>query len=57
MCRGRRLPIFVSHGRRRTCDLLGYIVLRGGKVLARSDPARRTVIWDGIEEQVTFMRE
>jgi len=33
------------------------LVLRGGKVVARSTPATRTVIWDGTEEQVTFLRE
>src|SRR5215813_10649327 len=33
------------------------LVLRGGKVVARSVPARRTVIWDGKEEQVTFLRQ
>jgi hypothetical protein len=31
-------------------------VLRGGKVVARSTPAQHTVIWDGVEEQVSFMR-
>jgi cytosine/creatinine deaminase len=33
------------------------LVLRGGKVVARSAPARHTVVWDGAEEQVTFLRE
>ena len=32
------------------------LVLRGGKVLARSEPARTTVTWDGAEEEVTFVR-
>jgi cytosine/creatinine deaminase len=32
------------------------LVLRGGKVVARSVPARHTVVWDGAEEQVTFLR-
>jgi cytosine deaminase len=32
------------------------LVLRGGRVLARSEPARRTVLWDGVEEDVTFLR-
>jgi hypothetical protein len=32
------------------------LVLRGGKVLARAVPAARTVIWDGAEEEVTFLR-
>jgi hypothetical protein len=33
------------------------LVLRGGKVLARSTPATRTVIWNGTEEPVTFLRD
>jgi len=32
------------------------LVLRGGKVVARSTPAQHTVVWDGVEEQVTFLR-
>src|SRR5215470_1654193 len=32
------------------------LVLRGGKVVARSQPARHTVVWNGAEEAVTFMR-
>ncbi len=32
------------------------LVLRGGKVVARSTPATHTVIWDGTEEPVTFLR-
>jgi cytosine deaminase len=32
------------------------LVLRGGKVVARSTPAQHTVLWDGAEEQVTFLR-
>src|SRR5215470_14697448 len=32
------------------------LVLRAGKVVARCEPARHTVIWDGTEEQVTFLR-
>jgi cytosine deaminase len=32
------------------------LVLRGGRVLARTDPARTTVTWDGAEEEVTFLR-
>ena len=32
------------------------LVLRGGKVVARSTPAQHTVVWDGAEEQVTFLR-
>src|SRR4051794_28650676 len=31
-------------------------VIRGGEVVARSEPARRTVVWDGQEEPVTFLR-
>jgi cytosine/creatinine deaminase len=33
------------------------LVLRGGKVVARSVPAQHTVIWGGTEEAVTFTRE
>jgi cytosine deaminase len=33
------------------------LVLRGGKVLARSTPATRTVVWNGTEEPVTFLRD
>jgi cytosine/creatinine deaminase len=32
------------------------LVLRGGKVVARATPAQHTVLWDGAEEQVTFLR-
>jgi cytosine deaminase len=32
------------------------LVLKGGRVLARAEPARATVIWDGAEEDVTFLR-
>jgi len=32
------------------------LVLRAGKVVARCEPARHTVIWDGTEERVTFLR-
>jgi cytosine/creatinine deaminase len=32
------------------------LVLRGGRVVARSTPAQHTVVWDGVEEQVTFTR-
>jgi cytosine/creatinine deaminase len=32
------------------------LVLRAGRVLARAEPARTTVIWDGAEEEVTFLR-
>ena len=32
------------------------LVLRGGKVVARSTPAQHTVVWGGAEEQVTFLR-
>jgi cytosine deaminase len=32
------------------------LVLRGGRVLARAEPARTTVLWDGAEEDVTFLR-
>jgi len=33
------------------------LVLRGGKVVARSTPAQHTVVWAGAEEQVTFQRK
>jgi hypothetical protein len=33
------------------------LVLRGGQVVARSTPAQHTVVWDGAEEQVTFLRD
>lgn len=33
------------------------LVLRRGQVVARSTPAQRTVVWDGVEEQVTFLRK
>src|SRR5215467_13217613 len=32
------------------------LVLRGGNIVARSTPAQHTVVWDGVEEQVSFMR-
>jgi cytosine/creatinine deaminase len=32
------------------------LVLRAGKVVARSVPARHTVVWQGTEEPVTFLR-
>jgi cytosine deaminase len=32
------------------------LVLRGGRVLARAEPARTTVLWDGTEEDITFLR-
>ena len=32
------------------------LVLRGGKVVARATPAQHTVIWNGAEEPVTFLR-
>ncbi|HEX6489111.1 MAG TPA: cytosine deaminase [Candidatus Dormibacteraeota bacterium] len=31
-------------------------VLKGGRVVARCEPARRTVMWDGREEEVDFLR-
>ncbi|HEY3907780.1 MAG TPA: cytosine deaminase [Streptosporangiaceae bacterium] len=33
------------------------LVLRGGKVVARATPAQHTVVWNGTEEQVNFLRE
>jgi cytosine deaminase len=32
------------------------LVLRGGRVVARTEPARTTVVWDGREEPVDFLR-
>src|SRR6266566_2146809 len=32
------------------------LVLREGRVVARTEPARTTVVWDGREEQVDFLR-
>ena len=32
------------------------LVLRGGRIVARTQPASTTVIWDGVEEQVSFLR-
>jgi len=33
-----------------------FLVVRGGRVVARTEPARTTVVWDGTEEPVTFLR-
>jgi cytosine deaminase len=33
------------------------LVLRAGKVVARTEPARTTVVWDGVEEQVDFLKK
>jgi cytosine deaminase len=32
------------------------LVLRGGKVVARATPAQHTVVWEGTEEEVRFLR-
>ena len=32
------------------------LVLRDGKVVARTEPARSTVVWDGVEEAVDFLK-
>ena len=32
------------------------LVLRGGKVVARTEPAQTTVVWDGREESVDFLK-
>jgi len=32
------------------------LVLRGGRVVARTEPAVTTVVWDGTEEEVTFLK-
>jgi len=33
------------------------LVLRGGQIIARTEPARHTVSWHGTEEPVTFLRQ
>jgi cytosine deaminase len=33
-----------------------YLVLRAGRVLARTRPAHTSVYWHGAEEEVTFLR-
>jgi cytosine/creatinine deaminase len=33
------------------------LVLRGGKVVARTEPARHTIVWQGAEEPVSFLRQ
>jgi cytosine deaminase len=32
-------------------------VVRNGTVVARAEPAHRTIVWDGKEEEVTFLRD
>jgi cytosine deaminase len=32
------------------------LVLRGGKIVARTEPAQTTVVWDGREEAVNFLK-
>ena len=32
------------------------LVVRNGKVVARTEPARATVVWDGREEPVDFLK-
>jgi cytosine/creatinine deaminase len=32
------------------------LVLRRGQIVARTEPARTTVVWDGREEEVSFLR-
>jgi cytosine deaminase len=32
-------------------------VIRGGQVVARTEPARHTVVWNGTEESVDFLRK
>jgi len=34
-----------------------YLVLRGGRIVARTEPAQTSVVWDGVEESVTFLRD
>jgi len=33
------------------------LVLRGGRVIARSEPAQHRIVWHGTEEEVTFLRQ
>ena len=33
-----------------------YLVLRSGRVVARTHPAETTVVWNGVEEPVTYLR-
>jgi cytosine/creatinine deaminase len=32
------------------------LVLKGGNVIARTTPAQHTVVWNGSEESVSFLR-
>ena len=32
------------------------VVIRGGRIVARTEPARHTIVWDGREESVDFLR-
>ena len=38
------------------CSAPRTLVLRGGRVVARSEPRTTTVVWQGTEEDVTFLR-
>jgi hypothetical protein len=31
-------------------------VIRAGQIVARTEPARHTVVWNGTEEPVDFLR-
>ncbi len=33
-----------------------FLVIRGGQIVARTQPAETTVTWDGVEEPVSFIR-
>jgi len=33
-----------------------HLVVRAGRVVARTEPAQTTVTWDGIDHEVTFLR-
>jgi cytosine deaminase len=33
-----------------------FLVLRAGREVARTRPAETTVVWQGVEEPVTFLR-
>ena len=32
------------------------LAARGGRIVARTEPARHTVVWNGAEESVDFLR-
>jgi cytosine deaminase len=34
-----------------------HLVVRAGRIVARTEPAQTTVTWDGEEQPVTFLRD